>query len=67
MNRPLMRALALGATLALTTLARADAPTGNGATKVQKAPAPVTTPAHHKTKCCAGRAQAQPKPPEPTK
>jgi hypothetical protein len=69
MKRYLVPTLTLVA-LAACALARADDSTNHGAMKptpAKVATPPQGTPAHHKTKCCAGRMQAQPKPPEPGK
>jgi hypothetical protein len=63
--------LFLGSVLALPLAAKADAPQppDGKLTPVVKPPPPppVHTPPQKKTNCCAGREQAQPKPPEPTR
>ena len=62
--------LFLGSVLALPLAANADAPQppdGKLTPVVKPPPPPVHTPPQKKTNCCAGREQAQPKPPEPTR
>jgi hypothetical protein len=65
MKYPLIVLAAL-ATLAVADLTRADAPANRQVAAKAQVPA-AQAPAHRKQKCCAGRMQAQPKPPEPTK
>ena len=62
--------LYFGRVLALPLVANAAAPqppNGKPVPVVKPPPPPIHTPPQKKTKCCAGRAQAQPKPPEPGK
>jgi hypothetical protein len=62
--------LCLGLVFALPLAANADTPqppNGKPVPVVKPLPPAVHTPPQKKTKCCAGREQSQPKPPEPGK
>jgi hypothetical protein len=62
-----LSAVYIALALALPLTALADAPTPTNPNAVKSTKPPVHTAKQPKTKCCSGRAQPQPKPPQPQK